>query len=43
MRGGSDEAWEYPFWCFVLRREGPVHWMRVDAPAGHRNARAGLV
>lgn len=26
--------WDYPIWGYVIRRQGPVHWVRIDRPAG---------
>ena len=31
-RGAGWE--EFPFWCYAIRRTGPVRWHRVDAGAG---------
>lgn len=33
LRPGAA-AEEYPFWCYCIRRQGPVAWRRVDRPEG---------
>src|SRR5262249_43928742 len=32
-RGGSRYR-EDPYWCYAIRAQGPLHWVRVDAPSG---------
>jgi CHAT domain-containing protein/tetratricopeptide (TPR) repeat protein len=36
QRGAGSEEW--PFWCYCIRREGPVRWHRVDARRGGASA-----
>ena len=31
VRPGAAQE-EYPFWCYCIRPEGAVHWVRVDRP-----------
>lgn len=33
LRPGAAQE-EYPFWCYCLRRNGAVHWARVEQPVG---------
>ena len=34
---------EYPYWCYALRHEGPIHWVRIDRDRGPlRSPRASM-
>jgi CHAT domain-containing protein len=40
-RGRGNVEGDYPYWGYVIRKDGPVHWARVDAPAGRADSSSG--